>query len=319
MKLTLRPEWRLWPLSSFLAVLDIKTGVTVVLLFALFNKVAGIYGIIAGATGALHSWAQGTMYLYSVIALYALYRGIMAVKDEDPKQTLYFAHFYFADHVFSTSWTIYFAVVWWLRTPHNGERPEYSLAQQQIIDGAILSSAPLPDDQRAEAAMLIWNHEKGFALTVIILSWFSKIYFILLIYSYAMHLRTGSYRKLSRSSRHVPTTSISANTYESALGYGEDDDGDIEDFYRTPARTPNTGNSISSFADFVNAPPSRPRRSKPSSLGRNGLGKPDDGEDEVLFDDDELTYTSSSRGHSKMGTDDSSSGSRTSDERNIRA
>ncbi|KAF8920845.1 Inositolphosphorylceramide synthase subunit Kei1-domain-containing protein [Mucidula mucida] len=288
MKLTLRPEWRLWPLSSFLAVLDIKTGVTVVLLFALFNKVAGIYGIIAGATGALHSWAQGTMYLYSVIALYALYRGIMAVKDEDPKQTLYFAHFYFADHVFSTSWTIYFAVVWWLRTPHNGERPEYSPAQQQIIDGAVLSADPLPDDQRAEAAMLIWNHEKSFALTVIILSWLSKIYFILLIYS------------------HAPTTSISANTYESALAYGEDDDGDIEDFYRAPARTPNTGNSISSFADFVNAPPSRPRRSKPSSLGRNGLGKPDDAEDEF-------------RGHSKMGTDESSSGSRTSDERNIRA
>lgn len=131
------------------------------------------------------------MYLYSVIALYALYRGIMAVKDvsniahllrvradqeqEDPKQTLYFAHFYFADHVFSTSWTIYFAVVWWLRTPHNGERPEYSPAQQQIIDGAVLSSDPLPDDQRAEAAMLIWNHEKGFALTVIILSWLSKV------------------------------------------------------------------------------------------------------------------------------------------------
>lgn len=34
MKLTLRPEWRLWPLSSFLGVLDIKTGVTIALLFA---------------------------------------------------------------------------------------------------------------------------------------------------------------------------------------------------------------------------------------------------------------------------------------------
>jgi len=34
MKLTLRPEWRLWPLTSFLGLLDIKTGVTVALLFA---------------------------------------------------------------------------------------------------------------------------------------------------------------------------------------------------------------------------------------------------------------------------------------------
>lgn len=34
MKLTLRPEWRLWPLASFLGMLDLKTGVTVALLFA---------------------------------------------------------------------------------------------------------------------------------------------------------------------------------------------------------------------------------------------------------------------------------------------
>ena len=36
MKLMLRPEWRLWPLSSFLGLLDLKTGVTVALLFAVF-------------------------------------------------------------------------------------------------------------------------------------------------------------------------------------------------------------------------------------------------------------------------------------------
>ena len=34
MKLTLRPEWRLRPLSSFIGFLDIKTGVTIALLFA---------------------------------------------------------------------------------------------------------------------------------------------------------------------------------------------------------------------------------------------------------------------------------------------
>ncbi len=33
MKLTLRPEWRLWPFSSFLGLLDIKTGVVVALMF----------------------------------------------------------------------------------------------------------------------------------------------------------------------------------------------------------------------------------------------------------------------------------------------
>ena len=34
MKLTLRPEWRLRPLSSFLGCFDLKTGVSVAILFA---------------------------------------------------------------------------------------------------------------------------------------------------------------------------------------------------------------------------------------------------------------------------------------------
>jgi hypothetical protein len=34
MKLTLRPEWRLRPLSSFLGFTDLKAGVTIAILFA---------------------------------------------------------------------------------------------------------------------------------------------------------------------------------------------------------------------------------------------------------------------------------------------
>jgi len=98
MKLMLRPEWRLWPLSSFLGLLDLKTGVTVALLFAvscqtlfiqpttylltnqLLNKVAGVYGLIAVLTGAGGSFAQLSMYIYSVIALVGLGWGLRAVK-----------------------------------------------------------------------------------------------------------------------------------------------------------------------------------------------------------------------------------------------
>jgi hypothetical protein len=99
MKLMLRPEWRLWPLSSFLGLLDLKTGVTVALLFAVFiqlhlivkieflvpkqllNKVAGVYGLIAVLTGAGGSFAQLSLYIYSVITLVALGWGLRVVKE----------------------------------------------------------------------------------------------------------------------------------------------------------------------------------------------------------------------------------------------
>jgi len=81
MRLLLRPKWRLWPLSSFVGLTDLKTGVTIALLFALLNKVAGIYGLIAVLTGAGGSFAQLSLYIYSVIALLALTWGLRAVKD----------------------------------------------------------------------------------------------------------------------------------------------------------------------------------------------------------------------------------------------
>jgi len=127
MKLMLRPEWRPRPFSSFLGCLDLKTGVVLALLFALFNKVAGVYGLIAVLTGAGGSVAQLSLYIYSTVALVALAWGLNAVKREDPRSTLYFAHLFFADHILSTSWTIFFAVVWWLYSPHDGRRVSNSL------------------------------------------------------------------------------------------------------------------------------------------------------------------------------------------------
>jgi len=300
----LKPEWRIWPLSSFLGLLDIKTGVTIALLFAVFNKVAGIYGLIALATGADGSFSQFSLYLYSLGALFALFYGLRAVGEEDPKNTLYFAHFFFADHIFSTAWTVFFAVVWWFQTPHDGKRLANSPAQLQIIEASPQHSS-MSDEQRAFAAGEIWNHEKGTALVVIVLSWLSKIYLDLLIYSYATHLRKGSYRSLLRP--RVP--GAASLNYDPGLGYPEEEEEEAEDFYRLPLRTPNTGTSISSFADFVNAPGSR-RHQSGSALGKlNGPAARNiaEDEDEVLFDEDEHSYASSSRGHSKIGTDESKS------------
>jgi hypothetical protein len=101
MKLMLRPEWKPRPVSSFLGYLDLKIGVTVAALFAvslfvylivigvltysgfkqLLNKVAGVYGLIAALTGAGGSFAQLTLYVYSVFGLVALAWGLRAVAE----------------------------------------------------------------------------------------------------------------------------------------------------------------------------------------------------------------------------------------------
>jgi len=319
MKLTLKQEWKPRPLNSFLGVIDLKIGVTIAFLFALLNKVAGVYGLIAVFTGG--SFAQLSMYIYSVGTLIALIWALKAVADEDARKTLYFAHLFFLDHILSTVWIVFFGVVWWVYTPHDGRRQANSAAQEELMKGG--AGHDLTVEERTAAALMIWNKEKTLAATVIIAGWCCKIYFIILIYSFAIHLRKGSYRSL-------PASSQSSSSQYAALGskarssypvdaLGDEDDELADDFYRLPtlpqyARTPdsNTGSSVGSFADFVSAP-GRGRRTRagglPSALsGKKSLSENDgEVEEELLFDSDEM-------GHSKFGTDETTSISSREDE-----
>lgn len=155
-----------------------------------------MYGLIAVLTGAGGSFAQLSLYLYSVLALAALAWGLRAVKEvsqsvtfalnyqlvlqEEPKHTFYFAHLFFADHILSTVWTAFFAVVWWIYTPHDGQRTVNSKAQEDILKGAEGSSKNMTDSERIEAANMLWNKEKGTAGAVIIVSWLAKVCLLLL-------------------------------------------------------------------------------------------------------------------------------------------
>ncbi|KAG5639074.1 hypothetical protein H0H81_007018 [Sphagnurus paluster] len=177
------------------------------------------------------------------------------------------------------------------------------------------ANSTLTPEEREAAAMAIWNQEKGTAAAVIIISWLFKIYFIVLLYSYASHLRKGSYRSLPLSKSTAGATANHANhAYETALGGDEEEE--IGDFYRVPLRAPKpaTG-SLSGVAEFVKAP-GRPTKNKTrASTSRSGSRNGSRNSDDVLFDENEsTTYASSSRAHSKLGTDDSTLAS-TDDER----
>ncbi|KZP27508.1 DUF1753-domain-containing protein [Athelia psychrophila] len=221
----LKPEWRIWPLSSFLGRLDLKTGVTVSLMFALLNTVAGVYGLIAGVMGAGGSFAQLSLYLYSVIALGGLIWGLRITREvrvpfpvshteqEDARHMLYFAHLFFVDHVLS--------------------------AEQITQDGA--GGGPntnMTEAQRTAAAHLIWDTEKGTAAAVISLLWLTKIYFAMLIYSYAVHLRKGSYRSLPSTRFAEAAAASAAPAYENSVL--PDDEDELDDFYRVPLRSPDS-------------------------------------------------------------------------------
>ena len=151
-----------------------------------------------------------------------------------------------------------------------------------------------------------------------------KIYFALLLYSYAIHLRKGSYRSLPYS------RSSNANSPYIAAATLPDEEEDLESFYTLPVRAPpagaahghNASASISSFADFVSAPPSRPWRGqkprKTSNLNpansKATTAEPVDEVDEVLFDEDELAVKGSTDAESLSASGSGGRGS-TDDDR----
>ena len=154
-----------------------------------------------------------------------------------------------------------------------------------------------------------------------------------MLYSYAIHLRKGSYRTLPYSNASATSQYISLNGSARNARFAADDilgdeDDTVDDFYRVPtsatvfanqgssSQPPSgttafvkthhaTSSSLGSFTDFVSAP-GRGRRVP----GRSQLGKSttaaaleEDVEDEVLFDSDGLGGAQSSR----FGTDETTS------------
>lgn len=96
------------------------------------------------------------------------------IAQEDPRSTLYFAHLFFADHILSTSWTIFFAVVWWLYSPHDGRRVSNSAAQDKIIENYLGETEKVSEEERARLALQLWRREKGVAIVIIVLGWLIK-------------------------------------------------------------------------------------------------------------------------------------------------
>lgn len=256
MRLKLRPEWRPRPIRSFLGFLDLKFGIQVALLFAVINKVAGIYGLVALFTGG--SLAQLSMYIYSVAFLFVYVWGIRATSAEDPDKTLIMAHIYLMDHIASTLWTVFFSVAWWSFTAHDGKRVTNSPAQEEVAaGGASYGHHPpiLSETLRAKAALELWNEEKNFAAGIIFAGWFIKLYFIMIIYTYALHLRHGTYRALPLSRSVRGLSAVAVGHFPDSESEDEDTHlHDVDDFHQPyPPRANGHGQRYSASKERAGA------------------------------------------------------------------
>ncbi|KAM0748757.1 DUF1753-domain-containing protein [Meredithblackwellia eburnea MCA 4105] len=218
-RITFAPSF---PLATSFAGRDLKLGVSVISLFALLNKVAGAYGILAVFTGGAEG-TQLTMYLYSIGTIAVFIWGIKKINEENGPKTLLYAHLFAIDHLISTAYTALFGVIWYIYVPHDGERVANSEAQKEMMGGG--SAAKLDPEARKAAALALWQSERGFSAAVIVGGWLLKVYFIICLYSFALHLRRGTYHQLpasrpsvSRRTSHTRHSSTGGPRYSHLRG-----------------------------------------------------------------------------------------------------
>lgn len=166
--------------------------------------------------------------------------------QENPAKVLTYAHFYLIDHLISTLYIVFFGVTWYVYTPHDGRRVANSDAQKAILEGAGAANGGMVDEhERARMALQVWNDEKGFSTTVLVLGWLikvcnsvhrqnttifqsippyltmtilSQIYFIAILYSYAIHLRRGTFRALLASQQASASSKTTTSSTRPATG-----------------------------------------------------------------------------------------------------
>ncbi|GAA5933259.1 Kei1p [Sporobolomyces koalae] len=193
---------RLSPMLDSFCGMDLKLGATLISLFAVLNKVAGAYGmlavLLAGSTALSQPIGQLTMYVYSIASLVLFIWGLQKIGEENGPKSLIYAHLFALDHLVGTLYTGLFAAIWYLYTPHDGRRIANSDAQKAMMGSN--TGTGLDDAARVEAAMGVWKSERGFSGAVLVIGWLLKVYFILCLYSYALHVRRGTYSQLPKSS-----------------------------------------------------------------------------------------------------------------------
>ncbi|KAI6247960.1 Inositol phosphorylceramide synthase regulatory subunit kei1 [Erysiphe necator] len=100
--------------TRFLGVMSLSTGVEMISIFMIFNKLTGFYGLLAILTGLRLSSLQITMYIYSCLAIVILAYLIPHIRKQSPFQCLLLSYFYLIDTVINTLFTCAFAIDWFL-------------------------------------------------------------------------------------------------------------------------------------------------------------------------------------------------------------
>ncbi|KAL1634083.1 hypothetical protein SLS58_010830 [Diplodia intermedia] len=208
--------------STFLYAMSLRTGVELIVLTILVNKITGFYGILALATGYHVSPLQLSMYIYSIIALFLTVYLARYIRKQDPLRCLALAWFYAIDTVVNAAYTAAFGIAWFLvlaqhpheRTPGSADGPggkmigdtsgftdpKYNVSQVDVVAkpaaGGVVAAgqeavAVGSGDGGFPAAGLgsaVFQSGSVMSITIISALWAVRLYFVVVMLAYARNV-----------------------------------------------------------------------------------------------------------------------------------
>ncbi|KAL8706005.1 MAG: hypothetical protein Q9201_000889 [Fulgogasparrea decipioides] len=228
--------------------MSLRTGTELITLSLLLNKVSGFYGLLALLTGFHVSPLQLSMYIYSLIALLVTVLLASHIRTQSPFHCLALACFYILDSIINAAYTAAFGITWFLvisqhhsdasgsKAPGAGgstiedtsgfTNPQYNVSHVDV--------AVAPDQGIAPGSEAVTVGQPGFTPTApgpslghgvlqpesmssiitICALWTVRIYFVLVIMSYARLVLRQHVAAVSRSNTALHTGSKSADMAE---------------------------------------------------------------------------------------------------------
>lgn len=175
-----------------LGIISLQTGAEFISLMLVFNKLTGVYGILAIFTGFELSLLQFSTYLYSILVLVSLAILAPHLRKQSPLECLLLAWIYIVDTIVNCACTTFFAVQWYLAStagPDGHQQPE-TINQSDVPD--------IPANADIEATAMLRRiehvvrvpgapmpHDTAFSIVLITVVTLIRVYFSLVVAAYA--------------------------------------------------------------------------------------------------------------------------------------
>lgn len=237
--------------QTFLYLMSLETGASLITLSLLLNKISGLYGLLALLTGYHLSPVQLSMYLYSLVALALAALLFPHIRKQSPFECLALAWLYLLDSLINAAYTAAFGVTWFLVVSQHYDSgsassapgketieqtagftsPKYDAAYVEIQNtkegNHFVAHPPRSADNFSNAVM---QPESAQSIVFISLLWAMRFYFVLVMLAFArrtlrLWLAIPRHTQLPTHSRNVSTSSMADIDREPFSPYSPDGQG----------------------------------------------------------------------------------------------